>query len=85
MWTVLSSPPTSHRCSSPGGRRSKRPLRQTTPRQLAGYRFPDGSMGPKVLAACDFVKRTGRRAVIGAIDQVDAMLAGTAGTQVLPD
>jgi len=67
------------------GTAQQRPLRQTTPRQLAGYRFPDGSMGPKVLAACDFVKRTGRRAVIGAIDQVDAMLAGTAGTQVLPD
>lgn len=66
------------------GTPQQRPLRQTTPRELASHRFPNGSMGPKVLAACDFVERTGRRAVIGAIDQIGAMLAGDAGTQVLP-
>ncbi len=41
-------------------------------------------MGPKVEAACSFVESTGQRAVIGSLDEVDRMLAGTAGTQLLP-
>ncbi|MEO7937307.1 MAG: carbamate kinase [Burkholderiaceae bacterium] len=61
-----------------------RALRKSTPRELAGSQFAAGSMGPKVLAACDFVARTGRRAVIGAIGQIDAMLAGKAGTEIRP-
>jgi carbamate kinase len=40
-------------------------------------------MGPKVEAACEFVRRTGRRAAIGALDDVEAMVDGTAGTQVV--
>ncbi len=40
-------------------------------------------MGPKVEAACDFVARTGNRAAVGALDQLGAMVAGTAGTQVV--
>jgi carbamate kinase len=67
------------------GSAQQRPLRKTTPRELARYSFPDGSMGPKVQAACDFVERSGRRAVIGAIDQIEAMLAGEAGTEIVPD
>jgi len=52
---------------------------------LAGYRaeFAAGSMLPKVIAACDFAKATGKPAVIGALSDIDAMLAGTAGTRVL--
>lgn len=67
------------------GQPQQRAIRRTTPRELAGYDFHAGSMGPKVLAACAFVERTGRRAVIGAIGEVDAMLAGTAGTEIVPD
>ena len=66
------------------GGAQQRPLRKTTARQLARYSFADGSMGPKVLAACDFVERTGRRAVIGAIGQIESMLAGDAGTEICP-
>jgi carbamate kinase len=52
---------------------------------LAGYHgeFAAGSMLPKVIAACDFAKATGRPAVIGALSDIDAMLAGTAGTRVV--
>jgi carbamate kinase len=46
--------------------------------------LPDGSMGPKVSAACDFVESTHGRAVIGALDDLPALLAGTAGTTVVP-
>ncbi len=62
-----------------------RRLARTTPAELAGHRFAAGSMGPKVEAACEFVSRTGRRAAVGALDQLGAMADGTAGTQVVAD
>ena len=51
---------------------------------LARYEaeFAAGSMLPKVIAACDFAQATGKPAVIGALTDIDAMLAGTAGTRV---
>jgi carbamate kinase len=51
---------------------------------LGGYRaeFAAGSMLPKVIAACDFTRATGRPAAIGALTDIEAMLAGTAGTRV---
>jgi carbamate kinase len=63
-----------------------RPIRKATPESLRGYAFPAGSMGPKVAAACRFVAAGhGRRAVIGALEEVLALADGTAGTLVLPD
>jgi len=54
---------------------------------LAGYEseFAAGSMLPKVIAACDFARASGKPAVIGALADIDAMLAGTAGTRVDTD
>jgi carbamate kinase len=51
---------------------------------LAGYEaeFAAGSMLPKVIAACGFARATGKPAAIGALANIDAMLAGTAGTRV---
>ncbi|HEY9390378.1 MAG TPA: carbamate kinase [Mycobacteriales bacterium] len=47
--------------------------------------FPEGSMGPKVEACCDFVEAGGERAVIAALrDAADAVF-GTAGTSVVRD
>lgn len=63
---------------------TQRALRQTTPAELAAMAFPPGSMAPKVAAACAFVEATGRPAVIGALGAIEAMLAGDAGTRVLP-
>ena len=60
------------------------PIRCATTRQLRKYSFAPGTMGPKVAAACRFVERTGRAARIGAIDQAAAVVAGSAGTLVLP-
>ena len=45
------------------------------------HEFEEGSMGPKVEAACDFVRRSGGRAVIGSLTDMQGMVAGTAGTQ----
>jgi len=47
--------------------------------------FAAGSMLPKILAACDFALATGKPAVIGALADIDAMLAGTAGTRISTD
>jgi len=54
---------------------------------LTGYEseFAAGSMLPKVIAACDFARASGKPAVIGALSDIDAMLAGTAGTRVATD
>jgi len=43
--------------------------------------FPDGSMGPKVLAAIKFMEFGGERAIICSIDNIKEALAGKAGTQ----
>jgi len=47
--------------------------------------FAAGSMLPKVIAACDFARATGKPAMIGALGEIDAMLAGEAGTRVTSD
>jgi carbamate kinase len=52
------------------------------PEELAKMAFAAGSMGPKVEAAVEFATATGKRAVIGSLDQIDGLVAGTAGTNV---
>ena len=47
--------------------------------------FAAGSMLPKIVAACDFARATGKAAVIGALADIGEMLAGTAGTRITPD
>jgi carbamate kinase len=44
--------------------------------------FPEGSMLPKVQAAADFARATGKSAAIGALKDIGGMIAGTAGTVV---
>lgn len=61
---------------------TQRALGQVTPHDLSEHDFAVGSMKPKVDAARAFVLATGRRAVIGSLEQIEAMLAGSAGTQV---
>lgn len=61
---------------------SQRAIGKITPQALKQYQFPEGSMGPKVQSAIEFVLATGNRAAIGSLDQIEAMLAGNAGTQV---
>ncbi len=47
--------------------------------------FASGSMGPKVAAACRFVRATGRPSVITDLDSIVDAVEGRAGTVVLPD
>lgn len=62
----------------------ERLIAEATPDELCALELPTGSMGSKVEAACDFTARTGRRSVIGSLEQADALVAGTAGTRVVP-
>jgi carbamate kinase len=70
------------------GKPSQRAITMAHPDALlAEHRseFPEGSMLPKVLAACNLAKATGKPASIGALVDIEAMLAGTAGTRVTTD
>lgn len=65
------------------GKPEQRRLGKTTPSELGEYSFPAGSMGPKVEAACHFVNATGHRAAIGALKDIERIVEGDAGTQIL--
>ena len=65
------------------GTPNQRRLDRVTPEELRATPFPAGSMGPKVDAAAEFVEATGKRAAIGSLEQLDAIVAGTAGTNVV--
>lgn len=64
------------------GRPGARAIRRAAPEQLENHGFPPGSMGPKVDAACAFVRETGGFAAIGAIESASALLTGAAGTRI---
>jgi carbamate kinase len=65
------------------GTPQQRRLTTVTPAELETTRFAAGSMGPKVEAAVRFVERTGRRAAIGALPDIEEIVAGEAGTNVV--
>ena len=66
------------------GTPAQRRLGEVTPEDLIGSEFPAGSMGPKVDAAVRFVAKTGRRAAIGSLADIPGIVAGTAGTNIVP-
>jgi carbamate kinase len=50
-----------------------------------GDEFAAGSMLPKITAACDFARATSRSAVIGALADIEGLVAGVAGTRISID
>jgi carbamate kinase len=66
------------------GTPQQRAITHTTPDELAASDFADGSMGPKVRAARQYIEHTGGLAAIGSIDDAEGLLAGTAGTRITP-
>ncbi len=70
------------------GRPEQRFLRNLTPAKAADHlkrgEFPSGSMEPKVEAASDFVRRTGKPAVICDIGDIERAVSGKAGTLFMP-
>jgi carbamate kinase len=63
----------------------ERPITRATATELRAMPFANGSMGPKVEAACRFVEATRKRAAIGALEDAPRIVAGEAGTLVVPD
>ncbi|MCC8392592.1 carbamate kinase [Paraburkholderia sp. MMS20-SJTR3] len=57
-------------------------IAQAHPDELEKLGFAAGSMGPKVMAACEFARNTGRDAVIGALSDIVAITHNEAGTRV---
>lgn len=51
-------------------------------RYLGEGQFPKGSMGPKIEAACDFIRRGGARVIITSMENATAAVEGKAGTVV---
>jgi carbamate kinase len=65
------------------GTPEQRKLEKVTPSELRELPFAAGSMGPKVEAAVRFVEATGNRAAIGGLNEIEAIVDGDAGTQVV--
>lgn len=69
------------------GTDQERFLRRLTVREAEAYlaagHFPPGSMAPKIEAAVSFIHSGGERAVIADTADVEAAVAGTAGTEIV--
>lgn len=53
-------------------------------RFLGETHFPEGSMGPKIEAAVQFMAGGGKRAIITSTEAIEDAIAGQAGTEILP-
>jgi carbamate kinase len=52
---------------------------------LEAGEFPEGSMGPKIRAAVEFIERGGKRAIITSPNHLEEAMAGRTGTHVVAD
>jgi carbamate kinase len=64
------------------GKPAQRSVVQAHPDALDPGLFPAGSMGPKVEAAAQFARASGKPAVIGSLEQLSSILAGHGGTRI---
>lgn len=64
------------------GKPNAEAFRRASPKAMRDFEFPAGSMGPKVDAACHFAEVTGKKAGIGALKDLQAILRGEAGTTI---
>ena len=62
------------------GTKNQKAIKAISPGELKKMDFARGSMGPKVEAACNFVLKTNKTAIIGDLFQGDALFNGTSGT-----
>jgi len=65
------------------GTPNQRAIKEAHPDKITAFDFPAGSMGPKVEAAAQFARSApGATAVIGALEDLPAILAGDSGTRI---
>jgi carbamate kinase len=67
------------------GTPDQKPIRAAHPDALEQLDFAAGSMGPKVLGACQFVRETGKRSAIGQLSDLVRIMSGEAGTHITAD
>lgn len=67
------------------GTPAQRAVRAAHPDALEKIDFPEGSMGPKVDAACQFARATRKGAAIGQLSDLRRILLGEAGTLIAMD
>lgn len=70
------------------GKPNQQPLAKITASEARRYldegHFPDGSMGPKIDAAIQFIEGGGRQVLITSIEKAEAALRQQDGTWILP-
>ncbi|MDT3251713.1 carbamate kinase [Serratia sp. root2] len=64
------------------GTPQQKAIRSATTRELAPMAVADGAMGPKITAVSRFVDHSGHTAHIGGLQDIEALLAGRAGTSI---
>ncbi len=67
------------------GSETERPIRAAHPDALDEMEFAAGSMHPKILGACRFVRATGGVSAIGRLSDLTAIMEGRAGTIISSD
>ncbi|RKW10984.1 MAG: carbamate kinase [Cardiobacterium sp.] len=64
------------------GKPEQKRIALAAPDAALAFGFASGSMGPKIEAAANFAKATGKDAVIGALADIEQIVAGKAGTRI---
>jgi carbamate kinase len=67
------------------GTKNQKAIKAAHPDILESMGFAAGSMGPKVLGACKFVRETGKDSAIGQLSDLNKILDGKAGTLISND
>lgn len=69
------------------GTKKQEPLREVQVDEVEKYlregEFPRGSMGPKIIAAIEFLKSSGEEVIITSVDYVDKALDAKRGTKII--
>jgi len=63
----------------------QRPIEAAHPEALETLDFAAGSMAPKVMGACKFVRETGKQSAIGQLSDLVKIMKGEAGTLISND
>lgn len=67
----------------------QRSLDRVTLSEIRGYlaagEFPEGSMGPKIRAAIQFLEQGGEEVIITSLERLEAAVVGEAGTHIVRD
>jgi len=69
------------------GKKNQKFLRSLTLKQasrlLSVGHFPPGSMGPKIEAAIQFVRKSGKRAIIASVEDIESAVKEKSGTEIV--